>query len=407
MRDGFVIVDGHAHTYMRDLAPKIISSFTELHRMEPTGSLGKGTVEDLLERMGSGGIDKAVLANFGPVKAVDRINAWNLAGCGTDDRLVPLVSVYPGMRVKDLEELVDQGAKGVKMHNGIQEFDACDPGLDEVYDVCASRGLPVTLHCGETSRVHLNEYTDEAHVESAVRSHGNVTFVLTHLAAGNPRTLFRLAESYRNMVIDTSIAFSGEHCIRRIHDDFWEDDRNVVEAFRKIGCDRISFGSDYPYGSPASDVRRILSLDLTEEEKSRILGLNTLELYGIDVPLRRGQSQAEAHAERSFSEAPDGKRLPASTLAPGARDAMFFPESPMSLPPEVANGTTVFPAKSQDSMNVSMIDGSLYHHTGNPTKTTSYAETSAFEDMAGLEDLSLISMVLLLFLSLQSRSASV
>ena len=40
MKDGFVIVDGHAHTYMHDLAPKITSSFTELHRMEPTSSMG-------------------------------------------------------------------------------------------------------------------------------------------------------------------------------------------------------------------------------------------------------------------------------------------------------------------------------------------------------------------------------
>jgi len=284
MRDGFVIVDGHAHTYMHDLAPKIVSSFTELHRMEPTGSMGKGTVEDLLERMDAGGIDMTVLANFGPNKAVDRINVWNIGNSRANDRLIPLVSVYPGMTGKALEDLVDQGAKGVKMHNGIQEYDPCDPGLDEIYDVCASRKLPVTLHCGEVSRVHLNEYADEEHIENTVRSHRDVTFVLTHLAAGNPETVYHLASSYSNIMIDTSITFSGEHCIHRIHDDYWENDDNVVKAFRKVGCDRIAFGSDYPYGNPASDARRILSLDLTDKEKARILGMNTLEMYGIEVP---------------------------------------------------------------------------------------------------------------------------
>ena len=284
MKDGFVIVDGHAHTYMHDLAPKITSSFTELHRMEPTSSMGKGTVEDLLERMAADGIDMTVLANFGPNKAVDRINAWNLGNSRANDRLIPLVSVYPGMTAKALEDLVDQGAKGVKMHNGIQEYDPCDPGLDEIYSVCASRNLPVTLHCGEVSRVHLNDFADEEHIENAVRSHKDVRFVLTHLVAGVPETVFHMASSYSNIMIDTSIAFSGEHCIHRIHDDFWEDDDNVVEAFRKVGCDRIAFGSDYPYGNPSSDARRILSLDLTDKEKSRILGLNTLEMYGMDIP---------------------------------------------------------------------------------------------------------------------------
>ena len=284
MKDGFVIVDGHAHTYMHDLAPKITSSFTELHRMEPTSSMGKGTVEDLLEKMAAGGIDMTVLANFGPNKAVDRINAWNLGNSRANDRLIPMVSVYPGMTAKTLEDLVDQGAKGVKMHNGIQEYDPCDPGLDEIYGVCASRNLPVTLHCGEVSRVHLNDFADEEHIENAVRSHKDVRFVLTHLVAGIPETVFHMASSYSNIMIDTSIAFSGEHCIHRIHDDFWEDDDNVVEAFRKVGCDRIAFGSDYPYGNPSSDARRILSLDLTDKEKSRILGLNTLEMYGMDIP---------------------------------------------------------------------------------------------------------------------------
>ncbi|MBR4181039.1 MAG: amidohydrolase family protein, partial [Candidatus Methanomethylophilaceae archaeon] len=235
-------------------------------------------------KMDAGGIDMTVLANFGPNKAVDRINAWNLGNSRANDRLIPLVSVYPGMTAKALEDLVDQGAKGVKMHNGIQEYDPCDPGLDEIYGVCASRNLPVTLHCGEVSRVHLNDFADEEHIENAVRSHKDVRFVLTHLVAGIPETVFHMASSYSNIMIDTSIAFSGEHCIHRIHDDFWEDDANVVEAFRKVGCDRIAFGSDYPYGNPASDARRILSLDLTDKEKSRILGLNTLEMYGMDIP---------------------------------------------------------------------------------------------------------------------------
>jgi len=283
--DGFAIVDGHAHTYMDDLAGKIISTFTELHMMEPTASLGKGTFGDLAGKMRENGIDLTVTANFGPVKAVDRINRWNLRNADELGCIIPLVSVYPGMSSDALESLAVMGAKGVKMHNGIQEFDACDPSLDDVYEVCARLGLPVTLHCGEVSRHHLNDLTDECHIEDTVRSHPDVTFVITHLAGADPDTVFHLASAYTNIMFDTSIAFTGEHCIHRIHDDFWEDDDNAAEAFRRIGCDRVTFGSDYPYGNPISDVRRILSMDLTHDEKAMILGRNTMGLYGVGLPV--------------------------------------------------------------------------------------------------------------------------
>jgi predicted TIM-barrel fold metal-dependent hydrolase len=56
-------------------------------------------------------------------------------------------------------------------------------------------------------------------------------------------------------------------------------DSNVVRAFRQIGCERITFGSDYPFGNLAGDIRRIESLALTDEEKRMILGENSRRLY--------------------------------------------------------------------------------------------------------------------------------
>ena len=69
-----MIIDGHAHVYAEKSAAKIVSSFTELHHMEPTSSVGKGTVSDLLSRMEESCTDYTVLANFAPVKSVERTN---------------------------------------------------------------------------------------------------------------------------------------------------------------------------------------------------------------------------------------------------------------------------------------------------------------------------------------------
>jgi len=274
-----MIIDGHAHTYPEHSANKVIQSFVEFHHMEPTDALGEGTVKDLRKKMKENGIAYTVLANFAPVKSLHRTNEWTVSMAHTYNDLIPLVSVYPQMPTDELAGYFRKGAKGIKMHTGIQGFDPGDPGLRDIYAFCNEYGIPITFHCGETSRVHMNEYAEMSHIIPVVKRYKNIPFVMTHLAAGDPDMVIRIAEECPNAIFDTSITLSGEHCIHRIHDNFWEDDRKAAQLFRKVGIDHFAFGSDYPFGNPGSDINRIKRLDLSDEEKSAILGLNTYRLY--------------------------------------------------------------------------------------------------------------------------------
>lgn len=274
-----MIIDGHAHVYADQVARRIIDSFTAFHHMEPTGSLGLGTAEDLQAGMKAAGIDYTVTANFAPVKGIRKTNEWTLELSTQYDNLIPLISVCPGMPVDEVTDYFRRGAKGIKMHTGIQEFEPSDRGLDPVYRFCEENHIPVTFHCGETSRVHMNEYSEMSHILPVVKAFPGIPFVLTHLAAGEPETVLKAADECPNAFFDTSITMTGEHCIHRIHNNIWENDLETVSLFREIGCHRVTFGSDYPFGNPASDIRRIRSLPLMEEEKSMILGQNSFRLY--------------------------------------------------------------------------------------------------------------------------------
>ncbi len=285
-----VIIDGHAHVYADKNALRIVSAFTELHHMEPTESVGTGTVSDLLGRMAESHTDYTVLANFAPVRSVEKINEWTLALSEAHPELIPLISVYPGMPISRVREFFDNGAKGIKMHNGVQAFDPADPGLDEIYRFCEDGRIPITFHCGETSRVHLNEYADMSRILPVVKRYPGIPFVLTHLAAGDPDTVMQAAEECPNAIFDTSITMTGEKCIFRIHDPFWESDENVVQAFRQIGCNRVAFGSDYPFGHSFSDIQRIMGLNLSADEKDMILGGNSYRLYFPDEQPRERRS---------------------------------------------------------------------------------------------------------------------
>ena len=74
-----MIIDGHAHIYPENNADKIVRSFTDLHNMEPTASVGKGTIGDLYAKMQAAGTNYTVLANFAPVRSVDKVNEWTLS----------------------------------------------------------------------------------------------------------------------------------------------------------------------------------------------------------------------------------------------------------------------------------------------------------------------------------------
>ena len=48
----------------------------------------------------------------------------------------------------------------------------------------------------------------------------------------------------------------------------------IKDFIRRFGTDRLMFGSDYPFGSPASELDKIFSLDLPDGQLQAILGDN-------------------------------------------------------------------------------------------------------------------------------------
>ena len=63
-------------------------------------------------------------------------------------------------------------------------------------------------------------------------------------------------------------------------------------------------------------------------------------------PMLSSHIHSEAQPPSTFADSFAEKRFPAITFAPGAKFCIFFPESPIGLPPDVAKGITVFPLKS-------------------------------------------------------------
>ena len=48
----------------------------------------------------------------------------------------------------------------------------------------------------------------------------------------------------------------------------------IKDFIRRFGTDRLIFGSDHPFGTPAAELDKVLSLNLSEAQNRAILGDN-------------------------------------------------------------------------------------------------------------------------------------
>jgi uncharacterized protein len=184
-----------------------------------------------------------------------------------------LIQHYPGRVIgsavanpfyqEDLEEelnwcLGEGGFKGIKIHEFMTQMPFSsfyNPRLLEPIFACAAqKACPVLCH----------GLIDEA----VVKDHPRVNFIWAH-GPMNIDFVARLAP-HDNFHIDTaySIVLPG-----------------TFEFFVKVmGPDRILFGSDVPYSSPAVRLGQVLAARLRDEEIEKILGRNAARLYGVNLP---------------------------------------------------------------------------------------------------------------------------
>jgi predicted TIM-barrel fold metal-dependent hydrolase len=85
-----------------------------------------------------------------------------------------------------------------------------------------------------------------------------------------------LAQKYGHVYFDISatISFIGSK-------GGFSSEAHAVELIRKIGVNRVLFGSDWPWCDPLLAKERFNKLDLTDTEKRNILGQNAAKIFGL------------------------------------------------------------------------------------------------------------------------------
>ena len=186
------------------------------------------------------------------------------------DRFIPVAFVSPHYgdeAVGELERCFDElGAKFLKIYADFLGRPHDDPVYFPTFEFCDDRGLAVLHHASypfDPKTLHLPDRYRALHERFP-----NVVWVLAHAGAGNRWDAVETAREVPNVYLETAARAGPAGSIER-----------VVAA---VGADRVLYGSDMPVFDARHQVGRIVTADISEQDKRKILGLNAIRLLDLD-----------------------------------------------------------------------------------------------------------------------------
>ena len=250
------------HTHVFDPIP--IPTPAELERMRRL-ALSYGIEKTVLLANATG-----ILMDFkASMSLVRDVNDYTLAAMKLmPDFFVGFCYLNPALPVDfihaELERcIVKGGMKGVKLEAAVK---ATDRRLDPMMERIVALGVPLVHHTWyKATGEGLNESTPSDLVDLA-RRFPSAKIVLAHLGGIRQRGILDI-KAYPNMWVDTS----GSQ----------PEDGLVEYAVRKLGAERILYGSDWPIRDFGVQAGRILGAAISERDRELILGGNARRLLGM------------------------------------------------------------------------------------------------------------------------------
>lgn len=263
-----MIIDFHVHCFNPKIAEKAIGQLASVSKIEP---YTRGLTEQTERRFDEWGIDRGVLLPIATKSTQQTvINDWAAEQDG--GRFISFGSVHPDAEdlCEELDRIKSLGLHGIKLHPDYQNFMIDDEKMDAVYDEIEKRGFPVIFHAGwDCVSPDLVHCPPEGAVKM-LSKHKGLKVIFAHLGANElwQEVYDCLAGIDGEVYFDT--AFTS-----RCPDDLME---KIID---KHGADRILFASDCPWESSLKIKEKILRLNISDEDKEKILGGNAERLLDI------------------------------------------------------------------------------------------------------------------------------
>lgn len=241
---------------------EIIDSHTHVDLNEAFGWFDPP--ESIIGLMDEAGIAKAVIMTYADAPATGEEPLQYIADSVKrfPDRLVGFARINPfyGKRSIDLLEhsLADRRFKGLKIHQESITAVPYNSAVIALVKVAARHRAPVLFHTGDEAM------SLPLQVARCARAVPEAKIIMAHCGGYfHCDEAIAVAEQYENLLIDTSA--------------FPYPDK-IAEAVRRLGPERILFGSDGPGCNPALELKKLELAELSERELDLVLVENAAVL---------------------------------------------------------------------------------------------------------------------------------
>lgn len=252
------IIDFHTHVYPDRLAQKATRATCDFYGLDTDQT---GSVEALLEKGRAAGIDRFVLL---PVavnpQGVRHVNEFIVEQVREHAEFYGFGTVHPDMAdmTGELDYIRASGLLGVKLHPDMQEINTDDERLFPLYEWLQAENMPLFVHCGDEHR----DFSHPRRLRRVIDRFPRLTVIAAHLGGWSKW------EEALACLKDTDCYLDISSCMM-----FMPAER-VVAYVRAFGVHRVLFGTDFPIWDPAGEVRSLMALPLTDDEKEQIFYRN-------------------------------------------------------------------------------------------------------------------------------------
>lgn len=177
------------------------------------------------------------------------------------------------------------GLKGVTLSPSLQNFHPADTRAEMVYEECERRGLPIVFEHGQRNPAAKLEFARPLLLDEVARDFPRLRIVVAHMGFPWVEETVVLLGKHQNVFSDVSGLLPKR----------WLSYNALLSAYEYGVMDKLLFGSEFPYRSPAQCIEALYSLNqlvqgtnlapIPREQLRGVVERDALALLGIEQPI--------------------------------------------------------------------------------------------------------------------------
>jgi predicted TIM-barrel fold metal-dependent hydrolase len=265
-------IDFHTHAFPDRLASVAIPA------LEKEGHIKAcldGTVAALVASMDRSGIEQSVICSI--ATRPDQYGAileWSKGIQST--RIIPFPSLHPDdpHLLKHLQEVHDEGFKGIKMHSYYQDFFLDDSSLYTLYGKMSELGMILVIHAGYDIAYPRIRRADPQRIREVCRQFPDLKLIATHLGGWDEWADVRRLLTGEPIYMELSFALN------------FLDRQRLRDILLSHPPEYLLFGTDSPWTDQANSIEMLGTLGLPSALFEQITSSNARRLLGCStVPI--------------------------------------------------------------------------------------------------------------------------